>query len=73
LCVEGQSVELASKLSAQFTKGAGDGLLGLGFGKINTVKPKPVLTPVESMYVSLKVLADFGNGVLPGPSTVEAG
>ncbi|KAF2449955.1 acid protease [Karstenula rhodostoma CBS 690.94] len=49
LCVENQAIELASKLSPQFTKGAGDGLLGLAFGKINTVKPKAVKTPVESM------------------------
>ncbi|KAF2686212.1 aspartic proteinase precursor [Lentithecium fluviatile CBS 122367] len=49
LCIESQAIELASKLSPQFTKGAGDGLLGLAFGKINTVKPKPVKTPVENM------------------------
>ncbi|KAH7136027.1 aspartic proteinase precursor [Dendryphion nanum] len=49
LCIEGQAVELASKLSPQFMKGAGDGLLGLAFGKINTVKPKAVATPVENM------------------------
>ncbi|KAK7184986.1 eukaryotic aspartyl protease [Paraphaeosphaeria sporulosa] len=49
LCVENQAIELASKLSPQFIKGAGDGLLGLAFGKINTVKPKAVKTPVESM------------------------
>ncbi|KAF2114635.1 aspartic peptidase domain-containing protein [Lophiotrema nucula] len=49
LCVENQAIELASKLSPQFTQGAGDGLLGLAFGKINTVKPKKVATPVESM------------------------
>lgn len=49
LTVEDQAIELASKLSPQFTKGAGDGLLGLAFGKINTVKPKAVKTPVESM------------------------
>lgn len=47
--MEDQPIELASKLSPQFTQGAGDGLLGLAFGKINTVKPKPVKTPVESM------------------------
>lgn len=39
LYVENQGIELASKLSAQFMKSAGDGLLGLAFGKINTVKP----------------------------------
>ncbi|KAF2729645.1 aspartic proteinase precursor [Polyplosphaeria fusca] len=49
LCVENQAIELASKLSPQFINSAGDGLLGLAFGKINTVKPKPVATPVENM------------------------
>ncbi|KAI4614398.1 hypothetical protein J4E83_007051 [Alternaria metachromatica] len=49
LCIENQAIELANKLSPQFTSGAGDGLLGLGFGHINTVKPKKVATPVESM------------------------
>ncbi|KAF1924517.1 aspartic proteinase precursor [Didymella exigua CBS 183.55] len=49
LCVENQAIELASKLSAHFIKSAGDGLLGLAFGKINTVKPKGVATPVENM------------------------
>ncbi|KAH7070443.1 aspartic proteinase precursor [Paraphoma chrysanthemicola] len=58
LCIEGQSIELASKLSAQFTKGAGDGLLGLAFGKINTVKPKPVSTPVESMIAQADISHD---------------
>lgn len=49
LCVENQAIELTSKLSSQFMKSAGDGLLGLAFGKINTVKPKGVATPVENM------------------------
>lgn len=49
LTIEGQSVELAEKLSAQFSSGVGDGLLGLAFGSINTVKPKSVATPVENM------------------------
>ncbi|RYN74134.1 hypothetical protein AA0117_g7227 [Alternaria alternata] len=51
LCIEGQAIELASKLSPQFTSGAGDGLLGLAFGHINTVKPKKVATPVEQMIL----------------------
>lgn len=55
LCVENQAIELASKLSAQFTQSAGDGLLGLAFGKINTVKPKPVATPVENMVRLLPI------------------
>lgn len=36
-------------MSDQFIQGAGDGLLGLAFGSINTVTPKPVQTPVENM------------------------
>lgn len=47
--VEGQSIELAKKLSTQFASGVDDGLLGLAFGSINTVTPKPVATPVENM------------------------
>jgi hypothetical protein len=49
LCIENQAIELASKLSSQFAKSADDGLLGLAFGKINTVKPKGVATPIENM------------------------
>jgi len=47
--VKGQAVELADTMSAQFASGAGDGLLGLAFGSINTVQPKAVKTPVENM------------------------
>ncbi|KAH6876073.1 aspartic peptidase domain-containing protein [Alternaria rosae] len=47
LCIENQAIGLANKLSPQFTSGAGDGLLGLGFGHISTVKPMKVATPVE--------------------------
>ncbi|PVI02909.1 aspartic proteinase precursor [Periconia macrospinosa] len=49
LTVEHQAIELARKLSEDFINIPGDGLLGLAFGKINTVKPKPVATPVENM------------------------
>lgn len=49
LTIKNQAVELANKLSAQFTQGAGDGLLGLAWGSINTVTPTPVKTPVENM------------------------
>jgi hypothetical protein len=49
LVVKGQAVELAENLSAQFAQGAGDGLLGLAFSNINTVKPKAISTPVENM------------------------
>ncbi|KIW12788.1 hypothetical protein PV08_07975 [Exophiala spinifera] len=50
ITVKGQAIELANKLSSQFTEDASsDGLLGLAFGSINTVKPTPVKTPVENM------------------------
>jgi hypothetical protein len=49
ITIKDQAVELASKLSTQFVEGAGDGLLGLAWGNINTVTPTPVQTPVENM------------------------
>ena len=43
--VTGQAVELASKISAQFQQDENnDGLLGLAFSSINTVKPKQQTT-----------------------------
>ena len=47
--ITGQGVEEAEKLSSAFTQNAGDGLLGLAWGSINTVKPTPVATPVTNM------------------------
>ena len=49
LTIKNQAVELANKMSAQFIQGAGDGLLGLAFGTINTVTPEPAQTPVQNM------------------------
>ncbi|KAG9239643.1 aspartic proteinase precursor [Amylocarpus encephaloides] len=49
LIVNNQAVELASILSPQLVRGHGDGFLGLAFGKINTVRPTAVPTPVENM------------------------
>lgn len=49
LTVKGQAIELAETMSAQFSSGADDGLLGLAFSSINTVKPNAVYTPVENM------------------------
>lgn len=49
ITIENQAIELANTLSAQFLQGEGDGLLGLAWGNINTVKPEPVQTPVENM------------------------
>lgn len=49
LIIKAQSIELADTLSDQFQQDSSDGLLGLAFGSINTVTPKPVQTPVENM------------------------
>ena len=49
LTIQNQAIETAKQLSSQFQKGAGDGLLGLAFGSINTVQPVAVKTPVENM------------------------
>ena len=59
LVIEGQAIEEAEKLSASFQSGSGDGLLGLAFGSINTVKPKPVQTPVENMISYVVTLTHF--------------
>jgi hypothetical protein len=47
--IQNQAIELAEQMATSFQQGAGDGLLGLAFGSINTVKPTPVQTPVENM------------------------
>ncbi|EMC97853.1 hypothetical protein BAUCODRAFT_120777 [Baudoinia panamericana UAMH 10762] len=49
ITIKNQAIELAKTISTQFLQGAGDGLLGLAWGSINTVKPRPVQTPVENM------------------------
>jgi len=49
ITIKNQAIELAKTMSAQFVQGAGDGLLGLAWGSINTVTPTPVQTPVENM------------------------
>ncbi len=49
LIIQNQAIELAKSLSTQFQQDTSDGLLGLAFGSINTVTPKPVQTPVENM------------------------
>ncbi|TID16380.1 aspartic endopeptidase [Venturia nashicola] len=47
--VNRQAIECAQHLSPSFVRSAGDGLLGLAMGNINTVKPQRVQTPVENM------------------------
>ncbi|KAF2194971.1 acid protease [Zopfia rhizophila CBS 207.26] len=58
LCVENLAIKLASKLSPQCSKGASDGLLGLAFGQINTVKPK-VATPVENVRADIPMSSEL--------------
>lgn len=51
--IPAQAVELAEKLSSQFSQGEGsDGLLGLAWPALNTVQPQPQKTPVENMIDS---------------------
>jgi len=49
IVIKNQAVECATNMSSAFSSGTGDGLLGLAFGNINTVTPKPVATPVANM------------------------
>ncbi|ESZ96019.1 aspartic proteinase precursor [Sclerotinia borealis F-4128] len=58
LAIKNQAVELATKLSTQFAEGAGDGLLGLAWGSINTVTPTPVATPVMNMITQEDIPSD---------------
>lgn len=46
--ITGQAVEAATEVSQQFVTNNGDGLLGLGFPSINTVKPTPQATFVTN-------------------------
>jgi hypothetical protein len=45
-----QAVQLAKIFRGkQFREGTADGILGLAFGHLNSVQPRPVKTPLESM------------------------
>ncbi|KAF2744829.1 aspartic proteinase precursor [Sporormia fimetaria CBS 119925] len=59
LCVEGQAIELATQLSPEFVSNVGDGLLGLAYGHINTVRPDPVNTPVENMIAQADIQKEW--------------
>jgi len=49
--VENQAVECANDASPQTIASRADGLLGLAFGTLSGVKPKPVHTVVENMIL----------------------
>jgi hypothetical protein len=55
LTIKNQAVELANQMSDQFIQGAGDGLLGLAWGSINTAMPKPVQTPVQNIITEQEI------------------
>jgi len=59
LMIRDQAIELAEQLSTEFVSETGSsGLLGLAFGKINTVQPTPVKTPVENMIDQSDIFRD---------------
>jgi len=58
ITVEGQAIEIADAVHPSFVSGAGDGLLGLAFGNINSVTPVPVKTPVDNMIEQKDISAD---------------
>ncbi|KAK6330456.1 Type I transmembrane sorting receptor [Orbilia brochopaga] len=64
--VEGQAVELAKKVSSSFTSDpSNDGLVGLAFGSINTVKPRKQKTFFENAMSGLSdgvMTADLKHG-----------
>ncbi|KDN37833.1 hypothetical protein RSAG8_09887, partial [Rhizoctonia solani AG-8 WAC10335] len=47
--IKRQAVEVAQQLSDEFLRGGSDGLLGLGFPKLNTVQPHRQKTPMQNM------------------------
>ncbi|KAL9568934.1 hypothetical protein ACKAV7_006920 [Fusarium commune] len=53
LTIKNQTVELASRLAPQFAQGTGDGLLGLAFPEINTVKTKGTPDPTDTPIVNM--------------------
>jgi hypothetical protein len=57
VAVKNQAVELAKKMDSSFAQGAGSGLLGLAWGSINTVKPRPVATVVGNMIAQQDIPA----------------
>lgn len=49
LTVKNQAIETASKLSDSFLSDSADGLLGLAWPSLNTVKPSAVATPMQNL------------------------
>ncbi|KAB5588658.1 hypothetical protein CTheo_7896 [Ceratobasidium theobromae] len=49
ITIKRQAVEVSQRLSDQFLQGGSDGLLGLAFPKLNTVRPHQQKTPMQNM------------------------
>ena len=49
LTIKNQTIQLAQQLAPPFVQNPTDGLLGLAYGKRNTVNPPPVKTPFENL------------------------
>ncbi|KAJ1304079.1 hypothetical protein OPQ81_008483 [Rhizoctonia solani] len=49
ITIQRQAVEVAQQLSDEFVRGGSDGLLGLAFPKLNTVRPHQQKTPMQNM------------------------
>ena len=58
LVIQKQAIKLAKVLSASFQQDTSDGLLGLAFSQINTVKPVRVKTPVENIILQQDIPKD---------------
>lgn len=56
--VQGQAIEVATQISEQLvSQSSSHGILGLGFGNINTVTPTQVKTPLENMILQKDIPA----------------
>ncbi|KFY15088.1 hypothetical protein V492_02239 [Pseudogymnoascus sp. VKM F-4246] len=55
LTITNQAVQLANRMSNEFVRTTGDGLLGLAWGHINTVTPRQVATPVANMIAQANI------------------
>lgn len=70
----GQAVELATQISSAFVSDENnDGLLGLAFGKINTVQPQPQKTFFENIADDLDVKAFTADLDIDASGTYEFG